>query len=156
MSAGYGAEWAVISATPPREIVVAYTEPNSPAVAPGTDLARGAKVLELDGFDINTNTQAGIDALNGALWPSSLGESHNFTVQDLDGTVREITMISEEITNAMVQNTRVINTSTGNIGYMMFNYFRAPAEEELVDAINLLNDGNGIDDLVLDLSLIHI
>ena len=151
VSAGYGAEWAVISATPPREIVVAYTEPNSPAVAPGTDLARGAKVLELDGFDINTNTQAGIDALNGALWPSSLGESHNFTVQDLDGTVREITMISGEITNAMVQNTRVINTSTGDIGYMMFNFFRAPAEEELVDAINLLNDGNGIDDLVLDI-----
>ena len=29
ISAGYGAQWVLISASPPREIVVAYTEPNS-------------------------------------------------------------------------------------------------------------------------------
>jgi C-terminal processing protease CtpA/Prc len=149
VSAGYGAEWAVISATPPREIVVAYTEPNTPAT--NVQLTRGATVLEVDGVDINTNTQAGVNALNDGLFPSALGETHIFTVRDLDGTVRPISMISEEISNAMVQATQVINTPTGDIGYMVFNYHRAPAEEELVDAINTLNAGQGIDDLVLDI-----
>src|SRR3954465_15063883 len=31
VSAGYGAEWALVARSPPRRIVVAYTEPNSPA-----------------------------------------------------------------------------------------------------------------------------
>jgi len=149
VSAGYGAEWAVISPTVPREIVVAYTEPNSPATA--ASIARGAVVLEIDGVDINTNTQAGVDALNAGLFPSALGETHDFTIRDLDGTVRAITMTSQQITNAMVQNTQVINTPTGKIGYMVFNFHRAPAEAALVDAINALKAGNGIDDLVLDI-----
>jgi len=149
VSAGYGLEWALISATPPREIVVAYTEPGSPAT--DNNIERGAIVLEVDGFDINTTSQEGIDALNAATWPSSIGETHEFTLQDLDGTVRTITLTSEEITSAMVQNTRVVSTATGNVGYMTFNFFRAPAEAELVTAINELSSGAGIDDLVLDL-----
>jgi hypothetical protein len=34
---------------------------------------------------------------------------------------------------------------------MTFNYHRAPAESELIDAINILNAGQGVDDLVLDI-----
>jgi hypothetical protein len=34
VSAGYGAQWVLLAAAPPRNIVVAYTEPNSPATAP--------------------------------------------------------------------------------------------------------------------------
>jgi len=83
VSAGYGATWAIISSTPPREIVVAYTEPGSPATAPGVALLRGTRLLNVDGFDIDTNTQAGVDALNAALFPSALGESHDFVVQDV-------------------------------------------------------------------------
>ena len=149
VSAGYGAEWAVLSATPPREILVAYTEPNTPAT--DNNLLRGATVLEVDGFDINTNTQAGVDALNAGLFPSALNESHTFTIRDPDGTVRQVTMTSQQITNAMVQNVDVINTPTGDIGYLTFNYHRAPAEAELIDAINTLNAAPGIDDLVLDI-----
>ena len=43
VSAGYGAEWEILAPSPPRRIVVAYTEPNSPATAAG--LARGSEVL---------------------------------------------------------------------------------------------------------------
>ena len=149
VSAGYGAAWAFLSTVPPREILVAYTDPNTPA----TDnfLLRGARILEIDGVDIDDNTQAGVDVLNAGLNPASVGESHDFTIQDPDGTIRAITMTSQVITNAMVQNTQVINTPTGDVGYMTFNFFRAPAERELIDAVNLLNQGAGIDDLVLDL-----
>ena len=77
VSAGYGANWAILSPTPPREIVVAYSEPNSPATDVG--LLRGATVLEIDGFDINTNEPAGIDALNDGLFPET-GETYTFVV----------------------------------------------------------------------------
>ncbi len=150
VSAGYGAEWALLSTTPPREIVVAYTEPASPAT--NVLLARGARVLAVDGFDIDTNTQAGVDALNNGLFPAALNEAHTFTVLDLGAqNSRQIQMTSTTIVNAMVQNTQVIDTPTGRIGYMTFNFHRAPAESELIDAVDLLNAGQGIDELVLDI-----
>lgn len=150
VSAGYGAIFAIISPTIPREIVVAYTEPNSPATA--VMLLRGTTILSVDGFDINTNTQAGVDALNAGLFPAGVGESHDFEVQDVGAsTSRMITIVSATITDAMVQNTRVFDTPTGRVGYMTFNYHRAPAEAELVVAINTLNAGAGVVDLVLDI-----
>ena len=147
VSAGYGAAWAILEASPPnREILIAYTEPNSPATANG--VLRGARVLEVDGAAVSDG-DAGV--LNAGLFPSALNESHDFTIRDPGGTVRIITMVSQQITNAMVQNTQVINTPTGDVGYMTFNYHRAPAEQELIDAINTLNAGQGVDDLVLDI-----
>lgn len=147
VSAGYGAEWAILEASPPnREILVAYTEPDSPATANG--LLRGVQVLEIDGAAVSDGDA---DILNAGLFPSALDESHDFTIRDPDGTVRIITLVSQQITNAMVQNAQVISTPTGDVGYMTFNYHRAPAEQELIDAINTLNAGAGIDDLVLDI-----
>ena len=149
VSAGYGAEWAILEASPPnRQIVVAYTEPNTPATAPLVNLLRGAEVLEVDGAAVSDG-DAG--TLNAGLFPSALGEAHTFTIRDPDGTIRPVTMTSQQITNAMVQNVDVINTPTGRVGYMTFNYHRAPAEQELIDAINTLNDGEGVRDLVLDI-----
>ena len=150
VSAGYGAQFVLLSATPPREVVVAYTEPNSPATA--VNLARGAKILEIDGVDIDDNTQAGIDILNAGLFPSGPGELHTFTVLDLGAQItRSVTMTSANITSAPVQNVSVINTPTGNVGYMLFNDHLATAEQALVDAVNQLNAGLGISELVLDI-----
>ena len=146
VAAGYGATWSLIAASPPRQIVIAYTEPNTPATANG--LLRGAEILEVDGVAV-VDGDAG--ALNAGLFPSALNESHDFTIRDPDGTVRTITMVSQQITIVMVQNTQVINTPTGDVGYMTFNRHRAPAEEELIDAVNLLIANGPIDDLVLDI-----
>ena len=155
VSAGYGVQWALLSATPPREARIAYTEPNSPATNLPQPLARGATVLAVDGFDINTNTQAGIDALNAGLFPSGVGEQHTFTFQDLgSATSRSVTMTTANITSAPVQRTQVLSTPTGDVGYMVFNDHIATAEQALIDAVNQLNShngGQGIDDLVLDL-----
>jgi len=154
ISAGYGVQWALLSATPPREAVVAYTEPNSPATNLAQPLARGAKVLSIDGFDIDVNTQVGIDALNAGLFPSASGQQHTFIILDLGAaTSRSVTMTSANITSAPVQNTQVLSTLTGDIGYMVFNDHIATAEQALIDAVNQLksfNGGQGIDDLVLD------
>ncbi len=148
-AAGFGAEFILLSATPPREIVVAYTEPNSPATTPPASLARGATVLTINGFDINDNTQAGVDALNAGLFPEGAGETHTFEVLDIGAqTSRMITMTTEIITEDPVQSVGTINTPTGDVGYLVFNAHRAPAEAELIDAINQLQ---GVGDLVLDI-----
>ena len=67
VSAGYGAKWVVKSATRPRQIQVAFTEPNSPARA--ANLARGAEVVTADGVDVVNGTDA--DTLNAAFYPEA-------------------------------------------------------------------------------------
>ena len=77
ISAGYGATWALIAARPPRQIVVAYTDPGTPAVAPGVNLTRGVTVLQVDGVDaVNDGSAAAVDTLNAGLFPTAAGESH--------------------------------------------------------------------------------
>jgi len=148
-SAGYGAEFILLSVVPPRETVVAYTEPNSPATDPQVNLARGATVLTIDGVDINDNTPVGIDTLNAGLFPAGAGEIHTFEVRDLGAqSSRTVTMTTEIITEDPVKNVTTINTPTGDVGYLVFNAHRAPAEAELIAAINQLQ---GVSDLVLDI-----
>lgn len=152
VSAGYGAQFVLLSSTPPREVLVAYTEPNSPATDPQANLARGAMILAIDGVDIDDATQAGVDALNAGLFPSSVGEQHTFEVLDLGAQIsRLVTMTTASITSAPVQNVSVINTGTGDVGYLVFNDHIATAEQALIDAVNTLNAGAGIDDLVVDI-----
>jgi C-terminal processing protease CtpA/Prc len=152
-AAGYGAQWAVLSSVPPREVLVAYTEPSSPATDPQVDLARGARVVEVDGFDIDTTTQDGINALNAGLFPSEAGETHSFAVHQDVGSQnsRSITMTSAIIELEPVKNVRVLDTPTGRVGYVLFNDHIATAELALIDAVNQLGAGDGIDDLVLDI-----
>jgi len=152
VSVGYGAQWAVLEASPPnRDIRIAYMEPNSPA-RPATiaNVARGTRILEIDGANV---ADGDADVLNAGLSPSEDDPTHTFTVQDLGAaSSRVITMTAEEVTNAMVQNVNVlVMPDTTRVGYMTFHRHRAPAEEALVDAINQLNAGPGIDDLVLDI-----
>lgn len=149
-SAGYGATWVLLSTLPPREAVVAYTEPGSPAAAAG--LVRGTRILRIDGVElVSDNTAHGVDVLNAGLFPETAGELHTFTVQD-PGSVgtRTMTVVSTIVTAAPVQNTRWLDTPTGRVGYLLFNDHIATAESALVDAISSLKS-DGITDLVLDL-----
>ncbi len=43
ISPGYGAQWVLLATTLPRELVVAYTVPNTPAAMAPANLARGAR-----------------------------------------------------------------------------------------------------------------
>lgn len=150
VSAGYGAEFAILQSSPPRQIVVAFTEPNSPATA--ANLMRGAEILEIDGVDaVNGGTQQDVDVLNAALRPSAIGESHEFVIREAGSTeTRTITLAAAEITASPVQNVGTVDTETGRVGYMLFTTHIATAEEQLIDAVNQLSEAN-IDDLVLDL-----
>ncbi|MFU8814864.1 MAG: S41 family peptidase [Pseudomonadales bacterium] len=151
VSAGYGAQWALLSRRAPRDVRVAYTEPGSPAAGSPADLQRGARILFVDGVDVvNDVSDAGVSAINAALFPSAAGATHVFTVQDpAASTMREVTLTSMQVTSTPVQNVTVIETESGSVGYMLFNEHIATAETALIEAVNHFN-AIGIDDLVVD------
>jgi carboxyl-terminal processing protease len=149
---GYGAQWLLLSGAPPRRIVVAYTEPGSPATAGSANLTRGVEVITADGVDvINGNSSAAVDTLNAAFFPTAAGQSHTFTIRELSGSTRSVTMTSASITSSPVQFVKTIPTGTGTVGYLLFNDHIATSEPALVNAINTLNGGAGITDLILDI-----
>jgi hypothetical protein len=147
---GYGAQFVILSNAIPREIAIAYTEPDSSA--DNAALARGTRILAVDGVSVDTNDAQEISTLNTGLFPSQDGEQHTFRVLDLGAQApRDVTLTAGEVTRAFVQNAQVIDTGTARIGYLTFFAHRPTAEKGLVDAVNLFNEGDGIDDLVLDL-----
>jgi carboxyl-terminal processing protease len=151
VSSGYGAEWAVVQAIPPRRIVVAYLQPNSPATEPSANLKRGEEVLAVDGVDVvSADTEARVDLFVAGLYPSQPGETHQFVVRDASGNTRTIVMESASVTSAPVLNVKTVATSAGKVGYMQFNDHLATAEQALVTAIDTLR-AEAIDDLVLDI-----
>ncbi len=149
ISAGYGVEWSRVNSFPPRNVVVAYTEPGSPADKP--QLKRGAKIIKVDDVDfINATDKASIDKINAALFPQALNEVHTIEVQNIGVSYTEkIVLQSASVTKVPVQNIKVLETSTGKVGYFLFNDHIKTAERGLYDAVNSLASQN-VKDLVLD------
>jgi carboxyl-terminal processing protease len=152
VSAGYGIQWAFISNTPPRKLLIAYTEPNSPATNLAIRLERGADIIAIDGVNVANGND--VDTLNAGLFPA-VGEQHTLTVLDLNSaTPRDVVLTAENITSVPVQDVKEIPTPTGSVGYMAFHDHISTAEQALIDAVNEMNtydNGQGISDLVLDI-----
>jgi len=150
VSAGYGAQFIVLASRPPRNVVVAFTEPNSPATA--AKLVRGAQVLTVDGVDlVNASDQASIEKLNAGLFPSGPGESHTFSIRDPGSSgARSVTMVAMNVTETPVQHVETLRSGGGTVGYILFNDHIATAEEELIRAFGQLASAR-VNDLVLDL-----
>jgi carboxyl-terminal processing protease len=143
---GYGAELAFLSASPPRDLRVAYTEPGSPAAQAA--IVRGTKLLEIDGVDVVSGTDTA--TLNAGLAPAREGEAHNFKLRAPDGSERTLTLTAARIARTPVQNVKTIATASGPVGYLLFNDHLATAEAPLVAAVNQLKNA-GIADLVIDM-----
>jgi carboxyl-terminal processing protease len=152
VQAGYGAQWLVVKASPPRQVVVAYTEPGSPARAPAADLVRGAQVLTVDGVDVvNATDTASVNVVNEGLYPSQAGAAHAFGILDPGATApRPVTMVATNVTSTPVQNVGTVRARGATVGYMLFNDHIATAEQELVSAFSELAAA-GVSDLVLDI-----
>ncbi|MBV36751.1 MAG: peptidase [Rickettsiales bacterium] len=146
-SSGYGFRIKLVSSAPPRQIFIAYTEPNSPASAEG--ITRGAEIIEIDGAAV---VDGDANILNAGLFPAEEGETHEFVIRDLgSNTNRTVSLTSAIVTSDPVQNEQIFNTASGDVGYMQFNTFGTRiAEQELIDAfVNFSNQG--VQDLVVDL-----
>ncbi|WP_084420037.1 S41 family peptidase [Henriciella litoralis] len=152
---GYGANLIAYSTTVPRDFRVSYVEPNSPAAAivnGQQKLIRGSRILEIDGVDlINASGQSAVDTLNDGLYPDTAGESHTFKVRDPDGTERTVTLSAENIVRQPVNQTNILDTASGKVGYIHFTTFSPfSSEKQIADAMRDMQNA-GVSDLVLDL-----
>jgi carboxyl-terminal processing protease len=149
VQAGYGVYLDLQSPTPPRNLVVGYVEPTVTGQA--ATLARGAVVQSIDGVDVNDDTQAGVSTLNAGLQPASVGEMHTFVVLDEGASApRTVVLTAVNVTETPVLLTSTLNTTSGKVGYIVFNSHIATAESELITAFTSLQQ-QGVSDLVLDL-----
>jgi len=148
----YGIEFASLKRSTPRQLNVAFVEPNAPAKTVTSGIARGAQILTVDGADfVNATDQASIDKINAGLSPAVDGSLHTFSILDAGAsTARSVTLQAAKVTSTPVQNVKTIDTPTGKIGYMLFNDHIATAESLLITAISQLKNAN-INDLVLDI-----
>ena len=148
-SAGYGADFVLLQSSPPRDIRIALVQPGSPAAATN-GFKRGSKILEIDGADAVNGSD--VATLNAGLFPSAPGESHTFLVQDAGSTTtRTVTISSDIVAEQPVNTTKVIDTPTGKVGYILFTTFgTTTAEEQIVNAFSEMKT-EGVNDLVLDL-----
>lgn len=145
---GYGFEFSALAGTPPRQYLIAYVDPGSPAQLQG--VARGAELLTVDGVDfVNSDT---VDVINAGLFPTATGQTHNFTFRNPDGlTTRSVTLSSSTINTVPVQNTRTFGTASGNVGYVQFNDHVATAEAGMIAAVEQLLGNGSVSDLILDI-----
>tara|TARA_Y100000034_G_scaffold136628_1_gene214244 strand:- start:2534 stop:4081 length:1548 start_codon:yes stop_codon:yes gene_type:complete len=147
-SFGYGFKLRLISAGAPRQGIISYTEPNSPAS--NLNLGRGLEVIEVDGVDfVNATTQAEVDILNAGLFPSESGKVTSFVFRDINTSeIREVSMTAQTITGQAVSNVKTF--ADGEVGYFQFNRHNAVAEKPLYDAFNSLAASN-VKDLIIDM-----
>ncbi|HEX7843001.1 MAG TPA: S41 family peptidase [Kofleriaceae bacterium] len=147
VEAGYGVQWALLATKPPRSLLVAYTEPGSPAAAAGLD--RGARIVSIDNVDLQNGSDT--DTLNNGLYPANLGEKHTFVVVDRGATApHTVTLTSASIDLKPVLSADTLPPPNDKVGYIQFTDHIATAEKELVDAITLLRN-KGATDLILDM-----
>jgi len=134
----------------PRQIIVTYTDPDSPAR--DENLARGAIIVAVDGVDVAAaDNNDKINTINHGLFPEAAGQSTVLTIKDLAAdSTRDITLVAKTIVSSPVLNVKTTATDNGKMGYLLFNAHIATAEKGLVDAITQLKAEN-INELVLDL-----
>jgi carboxyl-terminal processing protease len=148
ISPGYGIEFAFVRSSRPRELRVAFTEPHSSSPAAANGIARGAKVLEVDGIDVVNGTNTTV--INRGLSPQAAGEKHTFKLEQ-DGATRTLELTAANVTRTPVQNVKTIGDPGNRVGYLLFNDHITTSEAQLVAAVNKLKENGGIQDLVLDM-----
>jgi carboxyl-terminal processing protease len=149
IEAGYGVDFEVVAATPPRTILIAYVDPNASGTA--ATLARGAVVQSIDGTGVNDDTASGVAILNAGLQPATVGETHTFTVLDAGGAnPRTVQLVSANVTETPVPVVTTVTAGGAKVGYILFNDHIATAESELINAFTMLQQ-QGVSDLVLDI-----
>ncbi len=150
IQAGYGIEWITGSATPPRDIRIAYVQPGSPGAAAG--LRRGDRLVTADGASADASATDPADGTRlRAMYPGSAGDSHSFVFSRDGASTLSTPLTAANVTMTPVPLASVITAADGaQVGYLLFHDHVAPAEAQLIAAIEQLRAAN-VTELVLDL-----
>ncbi|MEH8018394.1 S41 family peptidase [Rheinheimera muenzenbergensis] len=147
--AGYGIKWQLRSATPPRQLMVTYVEPQSPAATAG--VRRGDSLKFIDGIDfVNANSEAEVDTLNAVLFSSSVGEPHQFVFERIGGASQTFNLVAADVSTSPVQNVQVLDNGGSKVGYLQFNSHIAHAQPQLIAAVEQFAEQN-VSELIVDL-----
>jgi carboxyl-terminal processing protease len=150
--ADYGLRYVVEGSGSSRQLRVSFVEPDPAPSVRTANIRRGATLVAVDGIQIATvSTNEEVAAVNAALLPSEVGESHVFEIRDTgQSATRTVTLTAARITTNPVPLVKVLPTASGDVGYLLFNDHVASSEAKLADAVQTLNAA-GISDLVLDM-----
>lgn len=152
-AAGFGARFAILQGSPPRDIRVSYTQSNGPAGEAG-GFRRGDRIQVINGIDaINGGaTQADLDIIIDGLFPPTAGTVVNFTVLGIDGVERDVTLTAADVVEQPVTTTSIIEVDDDTkVGYIHFTTFSPfSSEQAIFDAMTEMETAD-VDDLVLDL-----
>jgi len=149
---GYGAEWKIASATPPRNIRVTYVEAGTSGAQAG--IQRGDRLVSatINGTNVavDTTVPAQIELLNDALAPSQNGQVVELELTNATGVTRRVSVVGGQVTTRPVFLTDVLAIGGERIGYMVVNDFVTPAEAPMAAAMERFRD-QSITELIVDL-----
>lgn len=133
-STGFGLKILVVKSTPPRQILVAHTEPESPAAL--KQITRGTELIAINGIDIKNASGDDYNLALSALFPQSVGQVHKFVIRDANKNYnRAVIMQSTQVEESPIIS-KIINEGDKKIGYMALNTFGiATVELELINSI---------------------
>jgi C-terminal processing protease CtpA/Prc len=125
---------------------IAWATQDSPAGR--ARVTRGATILEIAGIPIET-------IVNENLWqdvfgPNTRGTKVVHRIQDLDGEIRDVEIAKDTINFDIVPVVKVLSTSRGKVGYVLFFSFVGPAMDQLKTAFAELKKAE-VDTVVVDL-----
>ena len=157
-STGYGLKILAVKSTPPRQLIVAHTEPESPAAL--KQIARGTEIIAIDGIDIKNGSEEDYYLALSALFPQNSGQLHTFVIRDANKNYnRGVIMQSKEVTESPLFSQIIKMGADKIIGYMLLNTFAIETvEEQLIEMIKIFSgekktqsETPPINTLVLDL-----
>ena len=141
------------------DFYVAYIESDSPAAEEKID--RGDRILKVSTVGPNAETynvsaptsRSELEKGWAAIYNPANGSTYSFSIRKRGASEpTDIEVTAGEVTVHPVHNVKRVLVDGEYVGYMTFNTFLSRlAEGELKAAINELNEGDGIEDLVLDL-----
>lgn len=105
---------------------------------------RGWIIKSVNGITLNGQS------IGQLLGPNQIGVSATFVFRKPDGTEVSHTVTKQEVIMNNVLHKEVINTTAGNVGYLVFQGFTEPSIAELKLAFQEFTNA-GITDLILDL-----
>ncbi|MFT5758289.1 MAG: carboxyl-terminal processing protease [Alteromonadaceae bacterium] len=135
-----------------NELVVSLVYEHSNAQIIG--LSRGDRIIAINEIDLHQAIATG-QFVWSEFW-SEIDVSQNviFTWRTLEGAVITKAMKQSEVTTNTVFATKVLESSVGRIGYLVYNSFIDPSSDDLNQAFAYFKNED-IDELIVDLRYNH-
>ena len=141
---GYGLSNKVMA----NGLLVRYVFDDGNAAAMG--LTRGSLITTMNGINIEEAIANNTFDYDAVLGPNEEGYTVDVTWLDLNGEEQTGTMSRSTVNSNTILDTRILETTKGKVGYLVFNSFVERSAQDLDGTFSLFEQEN-ITELVLDL-----